>query len=96
MTLTKKRSHWVIAMDGPAGVGKSTVGHLVAKSLGYHFINTGEMYRALTWKGLEQGLDLNDHAAVLALAERMRWFAEYGVRECWLLRQSERRFEREG
>ena len=42
-----RRKGLVIAMDGPAGVGKSTVGGLVAKSLGYKFINTGEMYRAL-------------------------------------------------
>jgi cytidylate kinase len=48
---------WIIAMDGPAGVGKSTVGHLVAKRLGYHFINTGEMYRAVTWFVLRHGID---------------------------------------
>lgn len=68
-----KRKGLVIAMDGPAGVGKSTVGGLVAKSLGYKFINTGEMYRALTWKGLEEGVDLEDHDAVLALAKRLHW-----------------------
>ncbi|MBI4423305.1 MAG: (d)CMP kinase [Elusimicrobia bacterium] len=64
---------WIIAMDGPAGVGKSTVGHLVAKRLGYHFINTGEMYRALTWKALQEGLDLADGEALTRLAERLRW-----------------------
>lgn len=68
-----RRKGMVIAMDGPAGVGKSTVGNLVAKALGYKFINTGEMYRALTWKALEEGLDLNDHDAVLALAKRLTW-----------------------
>lgn len=68
-----KRKGLVIAMDGPAGVGKSTVGGLVAKSLGYKFINTGEMYRALTWKGLEEGIELEDHDAVLALAKRLHW-----------------------
>ena len=68
-----RRRGYVIAMDGPAGVGKSTVGGLVAKSLGYKFINTGEMYRALTWKALEAGVDLNDHAAVLALAKSLSW-----------------------
>jgi len=68
-----KRKGLVIAMDGPAGVGKSTVGNLVAKSLGFKFINTGEMYRALTWKGLEQGVDLNDHEAVLKLAKDLTW-----------------------
>ena len=72
--MKRKRSKgWVIAMDGPAGVGKSTVGNLVAKDLGYHFINTGEMYRALTWKALETGLDLADEAAVIALAKTIEW-----------------------
>ncbi|MEQ1918195.1 MAG: (d)CMP kinase [Elusimicrobiota bacterium] len=70
--MTKKKG-FVIAMDGPAGVGKSTVGGLVAKSLGYKFINTGEMYRALTWKALEDGLDLNDNEGVLALAKSLEW-----------------------
>jgi len=68
-----KRKGLVIAMDGPAGVGKSTVGNLVAKSLGYKFINTGEMYRALTWKALEDGLDLNDNEGVLLLAKALKW-----------------------
>jgi len=68
-----RRKGLVIAMDGPAGVGKSTVGNLVAKSLGYKFINTGEMYRALTWKALEDGLDLNDNEKVLALAKSLKW-----------------------
>lgn len=68
-----RRKGLVIAMDGPAGVGKSTVGNLVAKSLGYKFINTGEMYRALTWKALETGQDLNDNEGVLALAKSLTW-----------------------
>lgn len=68
-----RRKGLVIAMDGPAGVGKSTVGNLVAKSLGYKFINTGEMYRALTWKALEAGQDLNDNEGVLALAKSLTW-----------------------
>ena len=68
-----RRKGLIIAMDGPAGVGKSTVGGLVAKSLGYKFINTGEMYRALTWKALEQGVKLEDHEKVLALAKGLNW-----------------------
>lgn len=63
----------IIAMDGPAGVGKSTVGGLVARKLGYHFINTGEMYRALTWKSLEERVDVADEKAVEALAKRLVW-----------------------
>lgn len=72
----------VIAMDGPAGVGKSTVGQYVAKKLGYHFINTGEMFRALTWKALEEGVGVEDQKAVTLLARRLKWEfrpAENGV-----------------
>lgn len=71
--MTRRRKKWIIAMDGPAGVGKSTIGHLVAQKLGYHFINTGEMYRALTWKALADGVDPGDGAAVASLARRLHW-----------------------
>jgi len=80
--VTKRKRGWIIAMDGPAGVGKSTVGHLVAKKLGYHFINTGEMYRALTWKALREKVDVSDARAVARLAKRIDWEfrpAEEGV-----------------
>ncbi|MFA6003575.1 MAG: (d)CMP kinase [Elusimicrobiota bacterium] len=71
--LKKKRTRLIIAMDGPAGVGKSTVGQFVAGKLGYHFINTGEMFRALTWKALAEGVDVEDYAAVVRLAKRLKW-----------------------
>jgi len=71
--VSKRRKGLIIAMDGPAGVGKSTIGGLLAKSLGYQFINTGEMYRALTWKALEDGVDLDDVDAVVALAKKLTW-----------------------
>lgn len=71
--MKKKQRGLIIAMDGPAGVGKSTVGNLVAKNLGYHFINTGEMYRALTWKSLEENLDVTDGSAVTELAKKLKW-----------------------
>ena len=63
----------VIAIDGPAGVGKSTVGKLVASRLGYRFISTGKMYRALAWKALELGVNLEDDSALVALARAARW-----------------------
>lgn len=69
----RRSGKWIIAIDGPAGVGKSTVGHLVAKKLGYHFINTGEMYRALTWKALEERTDLGSWDALTRLARRLLW-----------------------
>ncbi|MHB0996238.1 MAG: (d)CMP kinase [Elusimicrobiales bacterium] len=63
----------VIAIDGPAGVGKSTVGKLVASRLGYSFISTGKMYRALAWRALETGLGLEDDGALVALARALKW-----------------------
>ncbi len=56
-----------IAIDGPAASGKSTVAKLIAKELGYTFINTGAMYRAVTWYTLKQGVNPADTAAVVAL-----------------------------
>lgn len=56
-----------IAIDGPAASGKSTVAKLIAKELGYTFINTGAMYRAVTWYVLQQGVNPADTAAVRAL-----------------------------
>ncbi len=57
----------VIAIDGPAGSGKSSVSRAVAKSLGYGFLDTGAAYRALTWWALESGVDVHDSEAVEAL-----------------------------
>jgi CMP/dCMP kinase len=56
----------VIAMDGPAGSGKSTVARRVAGELGVRYLDTGAMYRALTWWLRERGVDLTDTAAVVA------------------------------
>ncbi|GAA2039947.1 hypothetical protein GCM10009740_35970 [Terrabacter terrae] len=63
-------SGFVIAVDGPSGSGKSSVSKQVARSLGYGFLDTGAMYRALTWWCLEQGVDLTDQDAVITTAER--------------------------
>jgi cytidylate kinase len=63
----------VIAIDGPAGVGKSTVGKLVAGRLGYRFISTGKMYRALAWKAIDLGQDLEDDHGLVKLALSLCW-----------------------
>ncbi len=60
-----------IAIDGPASSGKSTVGELLARRLGYLYFDTGVMYRAVTWTALERGITIEDEAAVTALAERL-------------------------
>lgn len=56
-----------IAIDGPAASGKSTVAKLIAKELGYTFINTGAMYRAIAWYISQQGVDATDTARVCEL-----------------------------
>lgn len=58
-----------IAIDGPAGAGKSTVAKLLAERLHYLYVDTGAMYRALTYKALRQGVDLTDEKALTSLAE---------------------------
>ncbi|MGD9938249.1 MAG: 30S ribosomal protein S1 [Clostridia bacterium] len=59
----------IIAMDGPAGTGKSTIARLVAERRGFTYINSGNLYRAITLGALRAGLDLDDEAAVVAFAE---------------------------
>jgi pantoate ligase/cytidylate kinase len=60
----------IIAIDGPAGVGKSTVAKRIARQLGYIYLDTGAMYRALTWLVLEAGISVEDEAAIAELAAR--------------------------
>lgn len=62
-------SDLVIAIDGPAGSGKSSVARAVADLLGWSFLDTGAMYRAITREALFQGIDVHDAAAVAALAD---------------------------
>ncbi len=61
----------IIAIDGPAGSGKSTVARAVAQQLGWSFLDTGAMYRAVTCEVLARGIDLHDDAAVGALADTL-------------------------
>src|SRR5690348_15052158 len=64
-------AHLRIAIDGPAGSGKSTIGERVARALGYLYIDTGAMYRALTLVMLERRINSSDGEALGELAERM-------------------------
>jgi CMP/dCMP kinase len=64
-------SSLVVAIDGPSGSGKSTVARRVAEALGLRYLDTGAMYRALTWWLLEQGVDLADQERVAALAREL-------------------------
>lgn len=60
----------IIAIDGPAASGKSTLGRRLAEALGYLFFDTGVMYRALTWLALQQGIPVGDEKAITDLAEK--------------------------
>ena len=62
----------IIAIDGPAGSGKSTTARLVAEKLGFTFLDTGAMYRAITLKALRYDVDLTNEAELVALAKRTK------------------------
>jgi cytidylate kinase len=66
------RAPVVVAIDGPSGSGKSTVARRVAQRLGFRYLDTGAMYRALAWQALDRRIDLEDSAALGELAERAR------------------------
>ncbi len=59
----------LIAIDGPAGAGKSTTARRLAEQLGYVYLDTGAMYRAVTWLALREGIDPGDAESLSALAE---------------------------
>ncbi|HXR11971.1 MAG TPA: (d)CMP kinase [Gaiellaceae bacterium] len=58
----------IVAIDGPAGAGKSTVARALAERLGFRYLDTGAMYRAITWLAMQRGLDLSDAEACAQLA----------------------------
>lgn len=61
----------IVAIDGPAGAGKSTTAKAVAAILGFAFLDTGAMYRAATWWAVSEGVDLDDPEAIAAHTARM-------------------------
>jgi len=65
----KRPNGIVVAIDGPAGAGKSTVAKLVAKRLGYLYVDTGAMYRAVALKALRLGMDIRDEVVMSHLAQ---------------------------
>lgn len=67
-----ERKHcMIVAIDGPAGSGKSTIAKEIARQLGFNKLDTGAMYRAVTFAALDRGIDLDDEAAIDALAEQI-------------------------
>jgi cytidylate kinase len=68
--MTKNSPPSIIALDGPAASGKSTLGSKLANSLGYLFFDTGIMYRAITWIALQHDMNLRDEATITELAQK--------------------------
>jgi cytidylate kinase len=68
----------IIAIDGPSGAGKGTVARAVAARLGYRHVDTGAMYRAIAWKALRDGAELDDEHAVAEIGERATFDLEQG------------------
>ncbi len=67
-----KKKGLVIAIDGPSGAGKSTVARRLAKRLGYTYIDTGAMYRAIGWKAKQEGIDPANETALAGLCGRIQ------------------------
>ena len=62
----------VVAIDGPAGVGKSTIARTISDHLGYHFVNSGNFYRAITYTALHRNIDLTAEDQIIAVARSVR------------------------
>ncbi len=71
--MLKDKEFIAIAIDGPSASGKSTVSKRVAEELGYIFVDSGSLYRGMTWKALQEKVDVKDTAQVLQMMGRMRW-----------------------
>ena len=72
MSSNQQSFHHVIAIDGPAASGKSSVARELARRLGFAYVNSGAMYRAITWHALQQGVDPGDSARIAQTVQLAR------------------------
>ncbi len=75
----------VVAIDGPAASGKSSVARELAKALGFAYVNSGAMYRAFTWHVLAHTIDPNDAAAIARLAEETKFQCDVDEKEAHMM-----------
>ena len=78
-------AHIIVAIDGPAASGKSSVAQELARRLGFVYVNSGAMYRAITWLVLERGIAANDTKAIEHLAETVPLICTLRDRDSTLL-----------
>lgn len=78
-----------IAIDGPAGAGKSTIARTLSRELGFIYIDTGAMYRALTWKALMNNISVEDSKALYELAQKIDIHFEHYFNEQKLICENE-------
>jgi cytidylate kinase len=69
--MNQRKKGLIITIDGPSGAGKSTIARMLAQRLGYTYIDTGAMYRAIAWKAKQEGVDPSDDAALQQLCSRI-------------------------
>ena len=65
----------IITIDGPSGTGKGTVSERLARALGFHYLDSGAIYRVLAYKAVQQGIELNDEAGLIELAKHLALLA---------------------
>jgi cytidylate kinase len=75
---------FIVAIDGPAGSGKSSVSKQVARRLGYGYLDTGAAYRALAWHALEHGADTSDAASVLDVTSSFAYAISLDPDDYWV------------
>lgn len=77
-------THFVVAIDGPAGSGKSSVSKATAAALGFDYLDTGAAYRGLAWSALDRGVDTSDGGAILASLDEFDYAIATDPADYWV------------